>query len=421
MPTQIRPGRIILSPRIPVDQESGAVPVQLYVWNEGLSDWVPFTGIVGGSGGGGAGVDPVGIKDGTVASQKLAVDSNGRIGINNFPGTQPVSGSVAVSNFPSGFAVVGNVEVMNDAGNPLPVSGPLTDAQLRAAAVPVAIQAADLAALETIQVGNFPASQPVTGPLTDSQLRATAVPVSGPLTDTQLRASAVPVSGPLTDTQLRAAAVPVSLATVPSHAVTGPITNTELRATPVPISGTVAIGAGTTPTYKGRACGLRNPARVALTQPIFTFWNGSVSKICRIKYVGVDAISTAIKAATVIPALIRFYRCTAAPTNGAIITKAPEDSTLTSDANIVLRGDASADGTVAASALAATVSGGALTQEYAPRLITAAGYEMFDKASFFETQELIIRPNEGMIVRLEAPANMVATDHYIVNAIWTEE
>jgi hypothetical protein len=51
---------------------------------------------------------------------------------------------------------------------------------------------------------------PVTGPLTDTQLRATAVPVSGPLTDTQIRATALPVSGPLTDTQLRATAVPVS-------------------------------------------------------------------------------------------------------------------------------------------------------------------------------------------------------------------
>ena len=68
-------------------------------------------------------------------------------------------------------------------------------------------------------------SVPVTGPLTDTQLRATALPVSGTfwqatqpvsftwagLTDAQLRASAVPVSGPLTDTQLRAAAVPVSV------------------------------------------------------------------------------------------------------------------------------------------------------------------------------------------------------------------
>ena len=34
----------------------------------------------------------------------------------------------------------------------------------------------------------------VTGPLTDAQLRATPVPVSGPLTDAQLRASPVPVS-----------------------------------------------------------------------------------------------------------------------------------------------------------------------------------------------------------------------------------
>lgn len=49
---------------------------------------------------------------------------------------------------------------------------------------------------------------PVSGPLTDAQLRATAVPVSGPLTDAQLRAAAVPVSGPLTDGQLRAAPVP---------------------------------------------------------------------------------------------------------------------------------------------------------------------------------------------------------------------
>lgn len=90
------------------------------------------------------------------------------------------------------------------AANPVPVSGALS-------------------------VSNFPAQ---TG-LTDAQLRASAVPVSGtvtantglsqPLTDTQLRASAVPVSGTLsvdnfpaqtglTDAQLRADAVPVSVA-----------------------------------------------------------------------------------------------------------------------------------------------------------------------------------------------------------------
>lgn len=79
----------------------------------------------------------------------------------------------------------------------------------------------------------------VTGPVTDAQLRATPLPVSGTvttggLTDMQLRATPVPISGSvstggLTDAQLRNSAVPVS----------GPLTNTELRATAVPVSGTV--------------------------------------------------------------------------------------------------------------------------------------------------------------------------------------
>lgn len=49
------------------------------------------------------------------------------------------------------------------------------------------------------------ASHAVTGPLTDTQLRASAVPVSGTVT----------ASGPLTDVQLRASAVPISAASLP--------------------------------------------------------------------------------------------------------------------------------------------------------------------------------------------------------------
>lgn len=102
----------------------------------------------------------------------------------------------------------------------LPVSGPLTDAELRAAAVPVSVAA----------------TVAVSGPVTDAQLRATAVPVSlaatvpvsGPVTDAQLRATAVPVSGPLTDTQLRASAVPISAAALPLPS--GAATETTLAA-----------------------------------------------------------------------------------------------------------------------------------------------------------------------------------------------
>lgn len=52
-------------------------------------------------------------------------------------------------------------------------------------------------------------------PLTDAELRATALPVSGPVTDAQMRATALPVSGPLTDGQLRATALPVSASALP--------------------------------------------------------------------------------------------------------------------------------------------------------------------------------------------------------------
>jgi predicted NUDIX family NTP pyrophosphohydrolase len=69
------------------------------------------------------------------------------------------------------------------------------------------------APLRTDPTGTTP--QPVTGPLTDAQLRASPVAVDGPLTDAELRAAPVPVSGPLTDAELRAAAVPVSAASLP--------------------------------------------------------------------------------------------------------------------------------------------------------------------------------------------------------------
>ena len=152
-----------------------------------------------------------------------------------YPATQPVSIAASVA-----------------------VTGPLTDSQLRAAAVPVS--------------GTFyPPTQPVsiaadvsvTGPLTDAQLRAVAVPVSGtfyPPTQPVSIAASVSVTGPLTDSQLRAAAVPVSASSLPlptgaatqttlasvdsrlagilnvDTGIDQPLTNAELRAGAVPVS-----------------------------------------------------------------------------------------------------------------------------------------------------------------------------------------
>lgn len=99
---------------------------------------------------------------------------------------------------------------------------PLTDAQLRATAVPVSGPVTDAQMRAT--------ALPVSGPLTDGQLRATAVPVSGPVTDAQMRATALPVSGPLTDAQLRAADVPTALRSLYYPASTGNNTTAQLAA-----------------------------------------------------------------------------------------------------------------------------------------------------------------------------------------------
>lgn len=82
----------------------------------------------------------------------------------------------------------------------------------------------------TVQGASGGQPMPVSGPLTDVQLRAAPVVVSGTITAT----------GGLTDTQLRASPVPVN-----GTVSTGGLTDTQLRASPVVVSGAVTTGAVT--------------------------------------------------------------------------------------------------------------------------------------------------------------------------------
>lgn len=79
------------------------------------------------------------------------------VNVNNFPVTQPVSGTVSVSNFPAtqNVAVTSSVEVevKNDSGSAIPVTGPLTDTQLRATPVPVTSGSLATAAVSLLAVG----------------------------------------------------------------------------------------------------------------------------------------------------------------------------------------------------------------------------------------------------------------------------
>ena len=89
--------------------------------------------------------------------------------------------------------------------------------------------------------GTVTANTGLSQPLTDSQLRAAAVPVSGTFfqaTQPVSIASSVPVTGPLTDTQLRASAVPINGTVTANTGLSQPLTDAQIRASDLPVSGT---------------------------------------------------------------------------------------------------------------------------------------------------------------------------------------
>jgi hypothetical protein len=164
--------------------------------------------------------DPVPVQP-TGDAAHVIVDSMPAISVTALTDAELRASPLDVNLFSQGAAIDVNVVTGGGGGG-----GGLTDAELRA--TPLDVTLFSQGGAVGVTVTNWPGTQPVSGPLTDTQLRATPVPVSGPLTDTQLRATVLPVSGPLTDGQLRAAAVPVS----------GPLTDAQLRALGVPVTGT---------------------------------------------------------------------------------------------------------------------------------------------------------------------------------------
>lgn len=184
-------------------------------------------------------------------------------------------------------------------------------------------------------------------------------------------------------------------------------------------------------SFKGRAVTFRTPGRAGTSgQKIFAIHNATASPtIVDVHKITVDLAATVIKAVTVLPPIIRIYRFTAVPTNGTALTKNAEDTSLTSKVAVTVWGDASADGTLSASALtigAVTVGTqtGLLTQEFSPRLITAAGYEMADRMVYLEGEDetITLRPLEGLVVFLDyvLTTQNVSTDMWTVGCRYTE-
>lgn len=188
--------------------------------------------------------------------------------------------------------------------------------------------------------------------------------------------------------------------------------------------GSVSI-ASYTPTFRGRVQSFRTPGRAGTAgQKIFALHNATGStKILHINQIAVDLIQTASMLITQVPPVIRIHRFTALPTNGTALSKVAKDTTLTSSASITAYGDASADGTGSATTLTVTIPvGNMITQEFAARLITGAGYEPFDRETFLEGADVVLRPLEGIVVFLDytaAAANPI-TNFWTVGCDWDE-
>jgi hypothetical protein len=180
-------------------------------------------------------------------------------------------------------------------------------------------------------------------------------------------------------------------------------------------------------TYRGRASTFRIPGRAGTVgQKLFSIHNATGSAVLvDVDKIKIDLVCTVVKAVTVLPPLIRLYKVTVLPSGGAAVTKVARDSALTSNASLTVLQDASADGTIAASALTATLPAGAVIEgEFAQRLITAAGYEVGDAVQFLkEVDELItLRPLEGLVVMLDytLATQNPATDMWVVTCKWLE-
>lgn len=103
-----------------------------------------------------------------------------------FQATQPVNGTITAN---AGTNLNTSLLALESGGNlaSLNTKFPMQGQALAAASIPVVLTAAQLTTLtplSSVSVSNFPATQPVSGPLTDMQLRATPVSISGTVTST---------------------------------------------------------------------------------------------------------------------------------------------------------------------------------------------------------------------------------------------
>jgi hypothetical protein len=176
--------------------------------------------------------------------------------------------------------------------------------------------------------------------------------------------------------------------------------------------------------FWGRSCTFKTNGRAAVSQKILSIHNAVGSAVLvDVNRLRVDMLSTVVKLVTVVPPVIRVVRYTTLQTNGTVLAKNGVKTSLTSNASVTVTGDASADGTLSATTLTLTPTG-TLAQAYAPRMLTAVGYEIMDTVEFFVGDtDVTLAAGEGLAIFLDAATvttGIPATDAYIASVDWNE-
>jgi hypothetical protein len=155
---------------------------------------------------------------------------------------------------------------------------------------------------------------------------------------------------------------------------------------------------------------------------LLTIENLDATKVVKIRRITVQLDATAVLT-TVMPQ-IKTSRTTAVPSGGTVLNKVPFDTTVTSDADVIVRGANASDGG-AATAITAT-AGDSLWQQFNMRLHTAVGQVLGVDGSVMPNLvtdvDFILRQNQALLVQVvaSAGASNPATNFWLVNICWEE-
>jgi hypothetical protein len=155
-------------------------------------------------------------------------------------------------------------------------------------------------------------------------------------------------------------------------------------------------------------------AGTALSQVVFSIWNGHATNLVSVRRMTVETDSVNARAQA--QPWLRTYRVTAAPANGNTITPIQQDTTDAAlSATVVCRGDfATSDGGAMPTAMTGTpnptqpawaqsvwrVAAATPTGYVAPQIMNL----LPDDARLNAEDPLILRPSQGVLVRLETIA-----------------